>query len=75
MYCGLCQIKVKDWKVHTKGLLHRKNLDKAASGEMGYASGAVANKILAGESLYRLDETFNKMKKGLPGYVKGIKGK
>ena len=66
-HCGLCQIKVKDWKIHEAGALHRKNLERAADGEFGTASGAVANKQLAGGALDRMDEAFNEMKKGLSG--------
>lgn len=67
MYCGLCKIKVKDWKIHTAGSLHRKNLERAGKGEFGVASGMVANKILAKESMDRMDEAFNKLKKGMSG--------
>ena len=65
--CGLCQMKVKDWKLHTEGLLHRKNLEKAADGEFGFSSAGVANKMLADKAMKRMDEAFNEMKKGLSG--------
>ena len=65
MRCGLCNMEVKNWKIHTEGALHRKNLERAADGEFGIAAGAIANKKLAGEALDRMDEAFNEMKKGL----------
>ena len=65
MRCGLCDMEVKNWKIHTAGALHRKNLERAADGEFGIASGAIANKMLAGEALDRMDEAFNEMEKGL----------
>ena len=67
MRCGLCNMEVKNWKIHTEGALHRKNLERAAVGEFGIAAGAIANKTLASESLDRMDEAFNELKKGLPG--------
>lgn len=67
MHCGLCQIEVKNWKIHKAGTLHRKNLKKAADGEFGLASAAIANKEMAKESLDKLDEAFIEMKKGLSG--------
>lgn len=63
MHCGLCQMEVKDWKIHIAGLLHRKNLKKAANGEFGLASAGIANKILAGEAMDRMDESFRKLQK------------
>ena len=67
MRCGLCNMEVKDWKIHTAGALHRKNLKLAADGEFGIASAGIANKELAREALDRMDEAFNELKKGLSG--------
>jgi len=62
MRCGLCDIEVKDWKIHTESLMHKRNLEKAANGEMGIASAMTANKLLARESMDRMDEAFNKLR-------------
>lgn len=67
MHCGLCRIEVKNWKIHEVGLLHRKNLEKAAHGEFGLASGGVASSVLAKKALDRMDEALNELKKGLSG--------
>jgi len=60
-------MEVKDWKIHTAGALHRKNLERAVDGEFGIASAGVANKQLAGEALDRMDEVFNELNRGLSG--------
>lgn len=67
MHCGLCQIKVKNWKVHTEGLLHRKNLERAAKGEFGLSSGMVASGIQAKEAMDKMDSAFNEMRRNLSG--------
>lgn len=66
-HCGLCQIEVKNWKIHEKGALHRRNLERAGRGEFGVASGMVANKILVKKSMDRMDEAFNELRKGVSG--------
>ena len=66
-HCGLCQMKVKDWKIHTEGALHRKNLERASKGEFGLVMGGVANAQLLEESGKRMDEAFNELKKGMTG--------
>jgi len=60
-------MEVKDWKIHTAGALHRKNLKLAADGEFGIASAGIANKELAREALDRMDEAFRELQKGLSG--------
>ena len=67
MHCGLCQIEVKDWKIHVAGLLHRKNLEKAANGELGFTHQAIATGIQAKKAMKNLDESFNELKKCLSG--------
>jgi len=60
-------MEVKNWKIHIAGALHRKNLELAANGLFGIASASIANRQLARESLDRMDEAFNELKKGLSG--------
>ena len=67
MRCGLCQMEVKDWKIHVAGLLHRKNLEKAANGEFGFIHQAIATGIQAKKAIKNLDEAFNELKKSLSG--------
>jgi len=60
-------MEVKDWKIHTAGALHRRNLKLAGDGRFGIVSACIANEELAKEALDKMDEAFNELKKGLSG--------